>query len=329
MARPRRPAQASRATRTAIACATRCARKRKTRRSVKPAPRRPANAGSKRNSLSAPGFRLFEMKRLFAVSLLLCAACAVAAEAPRKVVSLEGVTEYQLANGLRLLTLPDPGIDTATVHITYLVGSRHEGYGEKGMAHLLEHLLFKGSGRHPNVKEEFTRRGARWNGTTSNDRTTYFETFAAGDDNLAWAIEMEADRMVNSLVSRQDLDSEMSVVRNEFELGENNPGSVLFQRMQQAAYPWHNYGNPIIGMRSDIERVPIDRLQAFYRTWYQPDNAVLIVAGRFDEARAVELVARHFGALPRPSRPLPALYTEEPTQDGERTVILRRSGDNQ
>src|SRR5438046_2819753 len=256
------------------------------------------------------------------------AACAVAAEAPRKVVSLEGVTEYPLANGLRLLTLPDPGIDTATVHITYLVGSRHEGYGEKGMAHLLEHLLFKGSARHPNIKEEFTRRGARWNGTTSNDRTTYFETFAANDDNLAWAIEMEADRMVNSFVSRQHLDSEMSVVRNEFELGENNPGSVLFERMQQAAYPWHNYGNPIIGMRSDIERVPIDRLQAFYRTWYQPDNAVLIVAGRFDEGRALELVARHFGALPRPSRPLPALYTEEPTQDGERTVILRRSGDN-
>src|SRR2546428_8835526 len=112
------------------------------------------------------------------------------------------------------------------------------------MAHLLEHLLFKGSARHPNVKEEFTRRGARWNGTTSNDRTTYFETFAASDDNLAWAIEIEADRMVNSFVSRQDLDSEMSVVRNEFELGENNPGSVLFQRMQQAAYPWHNYGNP-------------------------------------------------------------------------------------
>src|SRR3989442_7710283 len=99
--------------------------------------------------------------------------------------------------------------------------------------------------------------------------------------------------------------------------------------MHKADYPWQDYVIPIIGMRSDIEREPMDRLQAFYRTWYQPDNAVLIVAGRFDEARALELVARHFGALPRPSRPLPALYTEEPTQDGERTVILRRSGDNQ
>src|SRR2546429_7360147 len=157
------------------------------------------------------------MKRLFAVASLLCAACAVAAEAPRKIVSLEGVTEYQLANGLRLLTLPDPGIDTSTVHITYLVGSRHEGYGEKGMAHLLEHLLFQGSARHHNIKEEFTRRGARWNGTTSNDRTTYFETFAATDANLDWALGLEADRMVNSFIAKKDLDAEMTVVRNEFE----------------------------------------------------------------------------------------------------------------
>ena len=260
--------------------------------------------------------------------LLLFAGGAAAAEPATKTVSIEGITEWQLANGLKLLTLPDPGADTITVHIVYLVGSRHEGYGEKGMAHLLEHLLFKGSKRHPNLKEEFTRRGGRWNGTTSNDRTNYFETLAATDDNLAWAIAMEADRMVNSFVSKQDLDSEMTVVRNEFEMGENNPGSVLFQRMQQLAFPWHNYGNPIIGQRSDIERMPIDKLQAFYRTWYQPDNAVLIVAGRFEEARAVALVAKHFGPLPRPERVLPAYYTDEPTQDGERRVRLERVGDN-
>jgi zinc protease len=269
------------------------------------------------------------MKPLVAAASLLLTAFAVpAAELPQKVVSLEGVTEYRLANGLRVLAIPDPGIDTITVHITYLVGSRHEGYGEKGMAHLLEHLLFRGSKRHPNVKEEFTRRGARWNGTTSMDRTTYFETFAATAENLDWAIGIEADRMVNSFVSRRDLDSEMTVVRNEFELGENSPGGVLFQRMQQLAFPWHNYGNPIIGQRSDIERVPIDKLQAFYRTWYQPDNALLIVAGRFDEQRALALVARHFGPIPKPSRVLPDFYTEEPTQDGERSVTLQRAGDS-
>ena len=264
---------------------------------------------------------------LFAFAFAFVAA-AGAADVPRKAHSIEGITEWQLANGLKLLTIPDPGADTVTVHIVYLVGSRHEGYGEKGMAHLLEHLLFRGSKRHPNVKEEFTRRGGRWNGTTSNDRTNYFTTLAATADNLEWAIAMEADRMLNSFVRKEDLDSEMTVVRNEFEMGENNPGGVLFQRMQQLAYPWHNYGNPIIGQRSDIERVPIDKLQAFYKTWYQPDNALLIVAGRFEEAHAVSLVAKHFGPLPRPKRVLPAYYTDEPTQDGERRVRLERVGDN-
>src|SRR5688500_8803813 len=274
-------------------------------------------------------FRLAGMKRLCATALLLLLCTLALAQPLHKTHSLEGVTEYRLANGLRVLTLPDPGIDTITLHITYFVGSRHEGYGEKGMAHLLEHLLFKGSKRHPNIKEEFTRRGARWNGTTSNDRTNYFETFAATADNLDWALGMEADRMVNSFVAKKDLDSEMTVVRNEFEMGENRPGSVLFQRMQQLAFPWHNYGNPIIGSRTDIERVPIDKLPAVYRPWYQPVNPVLIVSGRIDEARVVSLVGKHFGRLPRPARTLPAYYTDEPTQDGERRVILRRVGDNQ
>jgi zinc protease len=268
------------------------------------------------------------LSRLFFAFLLFAAGNAAAA-LPEKSQSVEGVTEWRLPNGLKLLTVPDPGADTITVHIVYLVGSRHEGYGEKGMAHLLEHLLFKGSKRHPSLKEEFTRRGARWNGTTSNDRTNYFETMPATDDNLAWAVAMEADRMVNSFVSKRDLDSEMTVVRNEFEMGENSPGSVLFQRMQQLAFPWHNYGNPIVGQRSDIERVPIGKLQAFYRTWYQPDNAVLIIAGRFEEGRAVSLVGKHFGILPKPKRTLPTYYTDEPTQDGERRVRLERVGDNQ
>src|SRR5688572_1920717 len=267
------------------------------------------------------------MKRLYAATFLLLACAAALAQPLQKLHSIEGVTEYRMANGLRVLTLPDPSVDTITVHIVYLVGSRHEGYGEKGMAHLLEHLLFKGSKRYPNLKDEFERRGARWNGTTSNDRTNYFQTFAATADNLDWALSMEADRMVNSFVSKADLESEMTVVRNEFEMGENNPGGVLFQRMVQLAFPWHNYGNPIIGSRSDIELVPIDRLQAFYRTWYQPDNAMLIIAGNIDEPRAMQLAAKHFAPIPRPERKLPVFYTREPTQDGEREVTLRRVGD--
>ncbi len=268
------------------------------------------------------------LRRLLALLLLVAVAPAFA-QAPQKVAAIEGVTEYRLANGLRVLTVPDPSASTVTVHITYLVGSRHEGYGEKGMAHLLEHLLFKGTKNHPEIKPALTRRGARYNGTTSQDRTTYFQTLPASDDNLEWTLAMEADRMVNSNVRKEDLDSEMTVVRNEFEMGENSPSGVLFQRMQRLAFAFHNYGNPIIGARSDIESVPIERLRAFYRTWYQPDNALLTIGGRFDEARALALVAKHFGPIPRPSRALPQLYTVEPVQDGEREVTLRRAGDLQ
>ena len=264
------------------------------------------------------------MKKLLAF-LLLVALPALAA--PQKVAEVEGVSEYRLDNGLRVLLAPDAGAETVTVHVTYLVGSRHEGYGEKGMAHLLEHMLFKGSTNHPDVKQEFAKRGARWNGTTSYDRTNYFETLPATGDNLEWALAMEADRMVNSFVRKADLDSEMTVVRNEFEMGENSPGGVLFQRMLRLAFNWHNYGHAIIGARSDIESVPIERLQAFYRTWYQPDNALLTLGGRFEPAHALALVEKHFGAIARPARKLPALYTVEPTQDGERSVVLRRTGD--
>ena len=152
------------------------------------------------------------MKKLLALLLLALALPALAAGAPRKVTEVEGVSEYRLDNGLRVLLVPDASADTVTVHMTYLVGSRHEGYGEKGMAHLLEHMLFKGSTKHPDVKQEFARRGARWNGTTSHDRTNYSETLPATGDNLEWALAMEADRMLNSFVRKADLGTRMGVV---------------------------------------------------------------------------------------------------------------------
>lgn len=246
-----------------------------------------------------------------------------------QVASVEGITEYQLPNGLKVLLLPDDSLDTVTVNIVYLVGSRDEGYGEAGMAHLLEHLLFKGTERHPDIKNEFTKRGARWNGTTSYDRTNYYEVLTASADNLDWAIALEADRMINSRIAKTDLDSEMTVVRNEFEAGENSPFSVLSERMASTAFVWHNYGRAIIGSRSDIENVPIERLQDFYRHYYQPDNAVLVVAGKFDEAAALNSISKHFGVIPHPKRQLRRTYTLEPTQDGERKVTLRRVGDTQ
>lgn len=256
-----------------------------------------------------------------------------AATKAEMVASVEGITEYRLPNGLRVLLFPDQSKQQITVNITYLVGSRHEGYGETGMAHLLEHLVFKGSTNHPNIDDELSERGAFANGTTWFDRTNYYETFPANEDNLRWALELESDRMVNSFIAAEDLASEMTVVRNEWESGENSPTSVLVDRVMSAAYLWHNYGNTTIGARSDIENVPIERLRGFYEKYYQPDNAVLVVAGRFDPDGAVAMIEETFGAIPRPERTgantLFPTYTAEPAQDGERSVTLRRVGDTQ
>src|SRR5438105_1666395 len=262
----------------------------------------------------------------FALAIFSLALSGRAANPPKKVVTVEGITEYQVDNGLRLLLFPDASQSKVTVNMTVLVGSRHEGYGETGMAHLLEHMVFKGTPKHPKIPKELQEHGAQFNGSTSDDRVNYFETLAATDENLEFAIGMEADRLVNSYIRKEDLDSEMTVVRNEFERGENSPIGVLSKRIAAAAYDWHNYGKSTIGNRSDIERVPIENLQAFYRKYYQPDNVVLVVAGKFDEAKALAVVQKYLGSIPAPKRKLDDTYTEEPPQDGERTVALRRVG---
>ena len=265
---------------------------------------------------------------LLAIAVNLAAAQTLPSGVAR-VTAVEGITEYRLDNGLKVLLFPDASKPTVTVNVTYLVGSRHENYGETGMAHLLEHLMFKGTPGHPKLAQDFTTRGMRWNGTTWLDRTNYYELFEASGDNLKWAIQMEADRMVHSNIARKDLDSEMTVVRNEFENGENSPFSVMLKRTQSIAFDWHNYGNATIGNRSDIENVKIDNLQAFYRTYYQPDNAVLLVAGKFDAAQTLGWIAQAFGPIAKPTRALPTFWTAEPTQDGERNFTVRRKGDIQ
>ncbi len=243
-----------------------------------------------------------------------------------KVGTVEGITEYKMSNGLQVLLLPDASRPKVTVNLTVMVGSRHEGYGETGMAHLLEHMVFKGTPTFPNVPKALAEHGADFNGTTWLDRTNYYETMPASNDNLEFGIQLEADRLVNSYVKREDLMTEMTVVRNEFEMGENSPENILSQRMNSAAFEWHNYGKSTIGNRTDIERVPVDSLQAFYRKFYQVDNAILIVGGKFEEAKALELIGKYFGNLKKPARVLPKTYTEEPAQDGERIAVLRRVG---
>jgi len=269
------------------------------------------------------------MNRLALALPALLVAAAAQAKPPVKVTSVEGITEYRLDNGLKVLLYPDTSKATVTVNITYFVGSRHEGYGETGMAHLLEHMLFKGTPKHPDIWKLMQDHGAgsKFNGTTWLDRTNYYEELPASDKNLEFALALEADRMLNSKVSAEDLAKEFSVVRNEFEMNESNPSSVLEEKMFAAAFQWHNYGKSTIGSRSDIERVPIENLRAFYRHHYQPDNAMLLVAGKIDEAATLTLIQKYFAAIPRPTRKLATTWTEEPVQDGERSVVLRRTGD--
>ncbi len=268
------------------------------------------------------------MKSRLLLFLFVLSTWAIHAQAIQT-ASVEGITEYRLDNGLKVLLFPDNSSQTITVNITYLVGSRHEGYGEKGMAHLLEHMVFKGSPKHTDIPKELSTHGARPNGTTWYDRTNYYETFNATDENLDWALDLEADRMMNSFISGEDLKSEFSVVRNEFEMGENDPSGVLMDKVIDAAFLWHNYGNSTIGNRSDIERVPIANLQEFYHKFYRPDNAVLMITGKFNPEEMLQKVVDNFGPLKAPDAPIRDSYTEEPPQDGEKRVTVSRVGDIQ
>ena len=242
---------------------------------------------------------------------------------------IEGIKEYKLNNGLQVLLIPDQSLSNMVVNITYHVGSKHEGYGEKGMAHLLEHMLFKSTKNLGDIKKMLSDKGGNANGTTFYDRTNYYEVFPYSEENLKWSIEMEADRMINATLLQADLDKEFSVVRNEFEIGENDPAGTLMEKVINAGYLWHNYGNSTIGSREDIERVKTSQLRKFYEKYYQPDNAVLVIAGKFDETKAMQYVNQYFGAIPKPTRVLEEIQTVEPAQDGEKYIEVKRAGDAQ
>ena len=278
-----------------------------------------------------------QLGRLGLVVLILLAAISSGrpahAQEPVLVASVEGITEYRLANGLRVILMPDASSPRITVVMTYFVGVRHEGYGETGMAHLLEHMLLKGTADHPDIGREMGERGAAYDATTWYDRTNYYETLPATEDNLSWVLGLEADRMLSARISEEELRSERTVVLNELDYYQGIPLGRILGRVQATAYHWHNYGKSVGGERSDLENVPIERLRGFYRRYFQPDNAALLVAGRFDKGRALELVQEKFGGIPRPARTgdlrLWSTYTKEPAQEGEREINLRRAGDQQ
>ncbi len=246
------------------------------------------------------------------------------------VKTVGSIDEYTLqSNGLQVLLLPEHSSPTLTFMVTYRVGSKNEVTGSTGATHLLEHLMFKGTtnrdrSKGNNVDQLLERTGARYNATTWLDRTNYYENL--GSEHLATAIDMEADRMRTLLLREDDRRPEMTVVRNEFERGENSPFQALYKEIYQAAFVAHPYHHSTIGHRSDIEKVSIERLREFYDTFYWPNNATVSIIGDFEPAQALALVKKSFGVYARSPNPIPVVYTEEPAQTGARRVIVKRSG---
>ncbi|MCI0664260.1 MAG: insulinase family protein [Acidobacteria bacterium] len=247
-----------------------------------------------------------------------------------KITEYDGITEYKLnSNGLKVLLVPRRAAPVAAFMVVYRVGSRNEAVGHTGATHLLEHMLFKGTPTYnkkdgTQIAAVLQKQGAVFNADTWFDRTRYYEMLPS--DQLELAIHLEADRMRNSFISDEDRQSEMTVVRNELERGENDPGRILHDRIWAMAFREHPYHHPTIGWRSDVEGVPTSRLKEFYDTYYHPNNASAILVGDFDEQAALDLIATHFGKVPPSSGAVPPMYTTEPPQEGEIRFVLRRAG---
>jgi zinc protease len=259
------------------------------------------------------------------------AAGPVAVSGVTFVKSLGGIDEYHLDNnGLTVLLVSDHSAPVVTFQVTYRVGSRNEVTGTTGATHILEHLMFKGS-EHFNdpkgnsVKQFLERMGGQFNASTAVDRTNYFAT--VGRESLEGYIAIEADRMRHLWLHEADRQSEMTVVRNEYERGKNDPDSVLVEEVTAAAYQALPYHHPTIGWKSDIEHVPITKLHEFYDTFYWPNNATVTVVGDIDAAATLSLIKKYYGVYPSSPQPIPAIYTEEPEQTGPRRVLVKRPGE--
>jgi zinc protease len=245
--------------------------------------------------------------------------------------SLGGIDEYRLDNnGLTVLLVPDHSAPVVTFEVTYQVGSRNEVTGTTGATHILEHMMFKGSEafndpKGNSVKQLLERVGGQFNANTSFDRTNYFATI--GRENLESYIAIEADRMRHLWLHESDRQAEMTVVRNEYERGKNDPENILLEEVSAAAFVALPYHHPTIGWKSDIEHVPIGKLREFYDTFYWPNNATVTVVGDIEIESVLGLIKKYYGVYAHSPAPIPAVYTEEPAQSGERRVMVKRPGE--
>ena len=247
------------------------------------------------------------------------------------VKSSGGIDEYRCTiNDLSVLLMEEYSAPVVTFMVTYHVGSRNEAIGHTGATHLLEHMMFKGS---KNFNKEngnpiwtvLQDIGAQINATTWMDRTNYFELLPS--EHLGSAIAIEADRMRNLFLRDEDRQPEMTVVRNEFERGENDPFDTLDKNMWATAYQAHPYHHSTIGWRSDIEGVSTKRLREFYETFYWPNNATVTIIGDFNKDDALQMILGNYGTIPKSPNEIPVMYTTEPEQEGARRFVIKRSGE--
>jgi zinc protease len=240
-----------------------------------------------------------------------------------------GIQEYKLSNGLKVLLVENHSAPVATVLVVYKVGSRNEAVGYTGSTHFLEHMLFRGTPNYNKSKgtqiaQVLSKEGANFNATTWLDRTTYYETVPA--EKLELALDIESERMQHAFIRDADRQSEMTVVRNELERDENEPDSIMWKNLFAQAFVAHPYHHPTIGWHSDVEGVPTARLRQFYKEFYHPNNATLVLVGDFETQAALDLVEKKFGSIPSSKKPIPPMYTQEFLQQGERRFKIRRPG---
>jgi zinc protease len=240
--------------------------------------------------------------------------------------SLEGVRSYSLPNGLRVVLAPNTASRTTTINVCYQIGSRVEADDESGMAHLIEHLMYRGTPTFGSVARELSRRGVEYSGNTTADRTSFVATFAEDDETLRWYLQWQADAMFHSLAPTVDFRAEIGVVHAEMAQTQANHGRLLIQTAMAAMYGPHGYGKPTLGLQSELDTFDLNRLRAFYRRFYRPGNATIVVTGGFDSHRVSRWIRDAFGSLHSGAPPKVAATTVEAPGTGERTVVVRRSG---
>lgn len=241
------------------------------------------------------------------------------------VKEVAGIQEFKLDNGLKIILKPNKTVPLISWQVWYKVGSRNEALNLTGMAHYLEHIMFKGTKElgKGEIAQLIQLKGGIFNAFTSDDYTAYFENFSP--ENLELAIKIESDRMQNSRIDKDEVELERSVIVSELEGNRNNPTNIAYETLKSTAFQVHTYRNPVIGWREDLDKINSKNMREFYETYYYPDNATAILVGNFDREDALKLIKKYFGQY-KPKENIRAQVPQEPEQKATKHVTIKNNG---